>query len=182
MRTRGRSHCIFDREAQPAFFLKNHKSYFPARPAVCCVCLQVPQLYKRLKYPFQISKSNLTAVGSPHTWPSLLVRWAKGHRAGGGRAWIAGGRESHCAVALGSMEAQCAFPPASTATADAGLRQRMHGRRAMQTADQSKCLLTLVCAVRAAAGGADVAGGAAELCGACGAGAAGALRCPPAAG
>jgi hypothetical protein len=34
---------------------------------------QVPQLYKRLKYPFQISKSNLTAVGSPHTWPSLLA-------------------------------------------------------------------------------------------------------------
>ena len=37
------------------------------------VVLQVPQLYKRLKYPFQISKSNLTAVGSPHTWPSLLA-------------------------------------------------------------------------------------------------------------
>eukprot|EP00887_Chlorella_sp_A99_P000063 scaffold16.g63.t1 len=34
---------------------------------------EVPQLYKRLKYPFQISKSNLTAVGSPHTWPSLLA-------------------------------------------------------------------------------------------------------------
>ncbi|PSC74916.1 Kinetochore NDC80 [Micractinium conductrix] len=34
---------------------------------------RVPQLYKRLKYPFQISKSNLTAVGSPHTWPSLLA-------------------------------------------------------------------------------------------------------------
>lgn len=34
---------------------------------------QVPQLYKRLKYPFQISKSNLSAVGSPHTWPSLLA-------------------------------------------------------------------------------------------------------------
>jgi kinetochore protein NDC80 len=38
---------------------------------------EVPQLFKRLKYPFQISKSNLTAVGSPHTWPSLLaaVTW-----------------------------------------------------------------------------------------------------------
>ncbi len=35
--------------------------------------LQVPQLYKRLRYPFQISKSNLSAVGSPHTWPSLLA-------------------------------------------------------------------------------------------------------------
>lgn len=28
-------------------------------------------------HPLQISKSNLTAVGSPHTWPSLLaaVTW-----------------------------------------------------------------------------------------------------------
>ncbi|KAL4420345.1 hypothetical protein ABPG77_006152 [Micractinium sp. CCAP 211/92] len=34
---------------------------------------EVPQLYKRLRYPFQISKSNLSAVGSPHTWPSLLA-------------------------------------------------------------------------------------------------------------
>ena len=34
---------------------------------------EVPQLYKRLKYPFTISKSNLTAVGSPHTWPSILA-------------------------------------------------------------------------------------------------------------
>lgn len=30
-------------------------------------CLLLP------RYPFQISKSNLTAVGSPHTWPSLLA-------------------------------------------------------------------------------------------------------------
>lgn len=71
--------------------------------------MQVPQLYKRLKYPFQISKSNLTAVGSPHTWPSLLAAltwmvellsyqeraeaarqvrtaWAAGRQAGGGRS------------------------------------------------------------------------------------------------
>lgn len=34
---------------------------------------EVPQLFKRLKYPFQISKSNLTAVGSPHTWPTILA-------------------------------------------------------------------------------------------------------------
>lgn len=34
---------------------------------------EVPALYKRLRYPFQISKSNLTAVGSPHTWPSILA-------------------------------------------------------------------------------------------------------------
>lgn len=34
---------------------------------------EVPQLYKRLRYPFTISKSNLTAVGSPHTWPTILA-------------------------------------------------------------------------------------------------------------
>lgn len=34
---------------------------------------EVPQLYKRLRYPFAISKSNLTAVGSPHTWPTILA-------------------------------------------------------------------------------------------------------------
>lgn len=34
---------------------------------------EVPQLYKRLKYPFAISKSNLAAVGSPHTWPTILA-------------------------------------------------------------------------------------------------------------
>lgn len=34
---------------------------------------EVPQLYKRLRYPFAISKSNLTAVGSPHTWPAILA-------------------------------------------------------------------------------------------------------------
>ena len=34
---------------------------------------EIPQLYKRLRYPFTISKSNLTAVGSPHTWPSILA-------------------------------------------------------------------------------------------------------------
>lgn len=33
----------------------------------------VPALFKRLNYPFQISKSALYAVGSPHTWPSLLA-------------------------------------------------------------------------------------------------------------
>ena len=33
----------------------------------------VPQLFKHLKYPFQISKSALFAVGSPHTWPGLLA-------------------------------------------------------------------------------------------------------------
>ena len=33
----------------------------------------VPAFYKRLRYPFQISKSSLFAVGSPHTWPTLLA-------------------------------------------------------------------------------------------------------------
>jgi kinetochore protein NDC80 len=30
-------------------------------------------MFKRLNYPFQISKSSLYAVGSPHTWPALLA-------------------------------------------------------------------------------------------------------------
>ena len=34
---------------------------------------EVPVLFKRLGYPFQISKSALYAVGSPHTWPGLLA-------------------------------------------------------------------------------------------------------------
>lgn len=33
---------------------------------------EVPQLLKRLRYPFTVSKSALYAVGSPHTWPTLL--------------------------------------------------------------------------------------------------------------
>lgn len=33
----------------------------------------VPTVFKQLRYPFQISKSALYAVGSPHTWPSLLT-------------------------------------------------------------------------------------------------------------
>eukprot|EP01138_Halocafeteria_seosinensis_P010526 gb/GECG01010746.1/.p1 GENE.gb/GECG01010746.1/~~gb/GECG01010746.1/.p1 ORF type:complete len:630 (+),score=140.41 gb/GECG01010746.1/:1-1890(+) len=32
----------------------------------------VPAVFKALGYPFGISKTSLTAVGSPHTWPSLL--------------------------------------------------------------------------------------------------------------
>lgn len=36
----------------------------------------VPALYKRLRYPFQMSKSALFAVGSPHTWPSVLAALA----------------------------------------------------------------------------------------------------------
>lgn len=33
---------------------------------------EIPVLLKRLGYPFNISKSALSAVGSPHTWPALL--------------------------------------------------------------------------------------------------------------
>ncbi|KJE89085.1 hypothetical protein CAOG_00634 [Capsaspora owczarzaki ATCC 30864] len=33
---------------------------------------EIPVLFKRMKYPFTISKSSLFAVGSPHTWPTLL--------------------------------------------------------------------------------------------------------------
>eukprot|EP00884_Botryococcus_braunii_P005546 jgi/Botrbrau1/14993/Bobra.0018s0093.1 len=32
----------------------------------------VPAFFKKIKYPFQISKTALVAVGSPHTWPTLL--------------------------------------------------------------------------------------------------------------
>eukprot|EP00898_Chlorokybus_atmophyticus_P008098 jgi/Chlat1/828/Chrsp104S01179 len=34
---------------------------------------EVPMMFKRLRYPFQISKSALSAVGTPHTWPALLA-------------------------------------------------------------------------------------------------------------
>lgn len=37
---------------------------------------EVPLVFKRLRYPFQISKSALQAVGSPHTWPALLAALA----------------------------------------------------------------------------------------------------------
>jgi kinetochore protein NDC80 len=54
---------------------------------------EVPLLYKRLRYPVTISRSNLTAVGSPHTWPAILaaLTWlaellAYGERAEAARA------------------------------------------------------------------------------------------------
>ena len=34
---------------------------------------EIPRLFKQLGYPFNISKSAMFAVGSPHTWPSLLA-------------------------------------------------------------------------------------------------------------
>ncbi|KDD71662.1 HEC/Ndc80p family protein, partial [Helicosporidium sp. ATCC 50920] len=33
---------------------------------------EVPALFSRLHYPIKISRSSLTAVGSPHTWPGIL--------------------------------------------------------------------------------------------------------------
>ncbi|CAD7698416.1 unnamed protein product [Ostreobium quekettii] len=38
---------------------------------------QVPTLLRRLRYPFQVSKSALSAVGAPHSWPPILgsVAW-----------------------------------------------------------------------------------------------------------
>ena len=34
-------------------------------------------MFKQLRYPYQISKTSLVAVGTPHTWPALLatVMW-----------------------------------------------------------------------------------------------------------
>ena len=128
-------------------------------------CPQVPQLYKRLKYPFQISKSNLTAVGSPHTWPSLLVRAAG---APARAAW-----ESCCRGAAGGGGGAVAGGERS------GLQ---HGSPAwrwknMQAAHRHGSLAPTPAAAAGTpsppAGGADVAGGAAQLCGARGAGAAG---------
>ncbi len=33
---------------------------------------EVPKIFKNLGYPFTISKSAMYAIGSPHTWPTLL--------------------------------------------------------------------------------------------------------------
>lgn len=37
---------------------------------------EIPAMFKRLKYPFQMSKSSLQAPGSPHTWPHILAAMA----------------------------------------------------------------------------------------------------------
>ncbi|XP_052243682.1 kinetochore protein NDC80 homolog isoform X2 [Dreissena polymorpha] len=34
---------------------------------------EIPRLLKQLGYPFLISKTSMFAIGSPHTWPSLLA-------------------------------------------------------------------------------------------------------------
>lgn len=38
---------------------------------------EVIMMFKQLRYPYQISKTSLVAVGTPHTWPALLatVMW-----------------------------------------------------------------------------------------------------------
>ncbi|EDO38695.1 predicted protein [Nematostella vectensis] len=33
---------------------------------------EIPKILKMLGYPFNISKSSMFSVGSPHTWPNLL--------------------------------------------------------------------------------------------------------------
>eukprot|EP00873_Tetraselmis_striata_P007768 jgi/Tetstr1/428032/TSEL_001816.t1 len=37
---------------------------------------EVPAMFKRLRYPFTVSKTALVAVGSPHSWPALLAATA----------------------------------------------------------------------------------------------------------
>ena len=34
---------------------------------------EIPRIFKLHGYPFSISKSSMFAVGSPHTWPTLLA-------------------------------------------------------------------------------------------------------------
>ncbi|XP_072019595.1 kinetochore protein NDC80 homolog [Amphiura filiformis] len=43
------------------------KYTLPAKPEE-----EIPQVFKTLKYPFTISKSQMFTVGSPHTWPHIL--------------------------------------------------------------------------------------------------------------
>ncbi|KAF6262378.1 HEC/Ndc80p family-domain-containing protein [Scenedesmus sp. NREL 46B-D3] len=56
--------------AQLAFWL--FQRFDPTLKAFGKVEDEVPLFFKRLNYPFQLSKSALFAVGSPHSWPSLL--------------------------------------------------------------------------------------------------------------
>lgn len=38
---------------------------------------EIPRILKQLDYPFTISKTYMYAIGTPHTWPNILValRW-----------------------------------------------------------------------------------------------------------
>ena len=49
------------------------KQVEPGFKMVAKVEEEVPAMFKRLRYPFPISKTALVAVGSPHTWPPLLA-------------------------------------------------------------------------------------------------------------
>jgi kinetochore protein NDC80 len=57
--------------AQLAFWL--FQRYDPTLKTFGKVEDEVPLFFKRLAYPFQLSKSALFAVGSPHSWPSVLA-------------------------------------------------------------------------------------------------------------
>lgn len=56
---------------QLAFWL--FQRFDPSLKAFGKVEDEVPLFFKRLNYPFQLSKSALFAVGSPHSWPSVLA-------------------------------------------------------------------------------------------------------------
>lgn len=60
--------------AQLAFWL--FQRFDPTLKAFGKVEDEVPLFFKRLNYPFQLSKSALFAVGSPHSWPSVLAALA----------------------------------------------------------------------------------------------------------
>lgn len=51
----------------------HHSSTMSLSAVPPCAATQVPMFFKRLNYPFQISKSALFAVGSPHSWPGVLA-------------------------------------------------------------------------------------------------------------
>lgn len=34
---------------------------------------EIPKIFKELGYPFMISKTAMYALGSPHTWPTILA-------------------------------------------------------------------------------------------------------------
>lgn len=57
--------------AQLAFWL--FQKFDPTLKTFGKVEDEVPLFFKRLNYPFQLSKSALFAVGSPHSWPSVLA-------------------------------------------------------------------------------------------------------------
>ena len=119
---------------------------------------EVPQLFKRLRYPFAIPKSALQAVGSPHTWPSLLaaVAWlvelllydeAASKHSGAARVTPAGS----CADAPPFFDfcsaSYAAFMSGDDTTADALDDQLEQQQRSRDTATSAACdRLTAACA------------------------------------